>query len=81
MTFVGAGEAPPPTGRSPDVQQPHCAHDGFYDIRSSYDQERGVLAFLMTCERCGMPLRELSRESYRPSFDPRGNEPYLQPAS
>jgi hypothetical protein len=78
MTFVGAGEEPLHTGRSPCVQ-PVCAHAGFHEIRSSYDQERCVLAFLLTCERCGATLRELRREAYRPIFDPRGNDPYLEP--
>ena len=40
-----------------------------------------MLAFLLTCERCGTQLRELRREPYRPSFDPRGNDPYLELAS
>lgn len=80
MIFVGDGEERVLLARSPGVQ-PICTHDGFHDIRSSYDRERGVLAFLLTCERCGIHLRELRRESYRPTFDPRGNEPYLQPAS
>jgi hypothetical protein len=59
--------------------QPICVHDGFHDIRSSYDRARGELAFLLTCERCGATLRVLRRESYRPIFDPRGNDPYLAP--
>jgi hypothetical protein len=60
--------------------QPICAHDGFHEIRSSYDRERGELAFLLACERCGATLREVRRQSYRPIFNPRGNDGYLAAA-
>jgi hypothetical protein len=54
-----------------------CSHDGFHSIRTSYDQRRGLLVYLWTCERCGSELREAHREPYRPRFDPRGNERFL----
>jgi hypothetical protein len=54
-----------------------CAHDGFHGIRSSYDQQRGLLLYFWTCERCGKQLKECRREEYRPSFDPRGNDRYV----
>ena len=53
-----------------------CAHDGFHSIGTSYDRRSGVLVFHWTCERCGARLSEARRERYRPSFDPRGNEPF-----
>jgi hypothetical protein len=56
--------------------QAACGHDGFHDIRSSYDRGRGVLAFVWTCERCGAELRELRRELYRPRYEPLGTEPF-----
>jgi hypothetical protein len=51
-----------------------CSHDGFHSIRTAYDQRRGVLVYLWTCERCGNELGEARREQYRPRFDPRGND-------
>jgi hypothetical protein len=54
-----------------------CAHDEFHGIRTAYDKRRGVLVYYWTCERCGKRLNEARREEYRPSFDPRGNDPYL----
>ena len=54
-----------------------CAHDGFHGIRSSYDRRRGLLVYFWTCERCGVRLRELRREEYRPRFDPQGYERYV----
>jgi hypothetical protein len=53
-----------------------CLHKGFHEIRTAYDRRRGVLVFHWTCERCGARLHEARRESYRPSFDPRGNDPF-----
>jgi hypothetical protein len=57
-----------------------CSHDGFHSIRSAYDQRRGVLVFHWTCERCGAPLKEAGRETYRPAFDPDGHRRFA-PAS
>jgi hypothetical protein len=54
-----------------------CSHDGFHAIRTAYDRRRELLVFHWTCERCGARLREARRERYRPSFDPRGNEPFV----
>jgi hypothetical protein len=54
-----------------------CAHDGFHAIRSSYDRRRGLLVYFWTCERCGIRLRELRRDEYRPHFDPRGSERHM----
>ncbi|HEY1276806.1 MAG TPA: hypothetical protein VGF25_17990 [Thermoleophilaceae bacterium] len=54
-----------------------CSHDGFHGISSSYDQNRGLLVYFWTCERCGTLLRECRREEYKPRFDPKGNDRYL----
>ncbi|HEX2416409.1 MAG TPA: hypothetical protein VHJ37_14455 [Thermoleophilaceae bacterium] len=54
-----------------------CSHTGYRTIRSRYDRARGVLTYFWTCERCGAQLHEARRDDYRPSFDPRGNDPYL----
>jgi len=56
--------------------RPVCAHDGYYDIHTSYDRERQVLIFLLTCECCGATVREVRRESYHPVFDRHGHERY-----
>jgi hypothetical protein len=54
-----------------------CSHDGFHEIRASYDRRRGVLVYHWICERCGARLKEARREQYRPEFDPLGNERFL----
>jgi hypothetical protein len=54
-----------------------CAHEGFHDIRSAYDRRHGVMTFVWTCARCGAELRELRREPYRPRYEPRGNDPFV----
>jgi hypothetical protein len=48
-----------------------CPHDGFHDIRSTYDQRRGLLFFYWTCEDCGELLGEAERTKYRPRFERR----------
>jgi hypothetical protein len=54
-----------------------CRHDGYREIRSSYDGEAGVLVYHWVCETCSARLAEVARTSYRPSFDPAGNDAYL----
>lgn len=54
-----------------------CAHDGYRDIRSRYDSERGVLFYFWTCECCTTRLGEAAREEYRPRYDPGGNDEFL----
>ena len=57
-----------------------CAHDEFHSVTTRYDRERGVLVYLCTCDRCGQLVGEISRLSYRPRFDPAGNDRFLAPA-
>jgi hypothetical protein len=40
-----------------------------------------VLIYFWTCERCGARLNEAARESYRPQFDPHGNDRFLPAAA
>jgi hypothetical protein len=54
-----------------------CAHEGFYGVSSGFDRQRGILTFVLTCERCGTELRELRREPYRPYSDPNGSDRFL----
>lgn len=58
-----------------------CSHDGYRTVSSNYDNERGVLVYFWSCEACGVRLQDALREEYRPSFDPRGNDPYLASAA
>jgi hypothetical protein len=51
-----------------------CLHNGFHDIRSTYDQRRGLLFFYWTCEDCGELLGEAERTKYRPRFERRAAE-------
>jgi hypothetical protein len=51
-----------------------CSHEGFHSVRSQYNRRSGVLVYLWTCDSCGARLKEAQRMSYRPSFDPHGNE-------
>jgi hypothetical protein len=55
-----------------------CRHDGFREIRSDYDASAGVLVYHWTCERCSTRIAEAWRTVYRPAFDPRGNDQYLE---
>jgi hypothetical protein len=55
-----------------------CAHDGFHSLMSEYDPGGGELVYFWTCEACTAKLAEARRETYRPRFDPRGNDPYLR---
>jgi hypothetical protein len=48
-----------------------CPHDGYHDIRSTYDHRRGLLFFYWTCESCGELLGEAERTKYRPRFERR----------
>jgi hypothetical protein len=54
-----------------------CSHKGFHTICTSYDDRSGLLIFHWNCEHCGARLSEVRREQYRPSFDPRGHEAFL----
>jgi hypothetical protein len=54
-----------------------CLHDGFHEIRSSYDRQRRVLSFVLTCECCGADLGELRRQLYRPRYDPNGSDRFF----
>jgi hypothetical protein len=51
-----------------------CAHERVYGVSSGHDRQRGILAFVLTCERCGTELRELRREPYRPHSEPNGSD-------
>lgn len=57
-----------------------CSHEGFHNIRSAYDHDRGLLRFFWTCEDCGARLSEAHRSDYRPHFKPRANDPHIAPA-
>jgi hypothetical protein len=56
----------------------YCSHTGYHGIRTIYDRRRSVLIYEWTCECCGKPLGEARRVSYRPAFDPRGNERFMR---
>ena len=60
--------------------QATCAHEGFHEIRSSYDRPHSEMAFVVTCARCGAELREVWREPYRPRYEPHGNDSFLKRA-
>jgi hypothetical protein len=51
-----------------------CEHDGFHAIQTAYDRSTGVLVYFWVCERCGARLCEARRETYRPAFNPAGNQ-------
>jgi hypothetical protein len=58
----------------------NCTHSGLRGFCTDYDRHLGVMVYFWTCEGCGALLDEARREEYRPSFDPRGNDPYLSAA-
>lgn len=59
----------------------NCEHQGFHTIASSYDREAKILTCFRLCDECGARLTDVSRTSYEPRFDPRGNDPYLTTAA
>lgn len=54
-----------------------CTHDGFRTFRSRYDADEGMLVYFWICETCTAWLEVARREPYRPSYDPHGNDPYV----
>ncbi|HEU0025233.1 MAG TPA: hypothetical protein VFQ12_11405 [Thermoleophilaceae bacterium] len=54
-----------------------CRHNGYREIRSTYDADSGMLVYHWTCEQCSASLGEVARTAYRPVFDPSGNDEYL----
>jgi hypothetical protein len=80
---TGPAAAPGPCSDEPDkwsagrdvyLDAMSCSHQGFRSVDSSYDRRSGMLVFYWTCDRCGSRLNELTRQRYRPTFDPRGSE-------
>lgn len=43
-----------------------CTHRGFHSGSSAYNRESEVLRFLMVCDDCGLEVREVERQQYRP---------------
>ena len=57
-----------------------CQHDGFHTGEGRYDAASQTLRYIVTCDGCGVELREVTVERYRPTYDPRGNDAYLAAA-
>ena len=55
-----------------------CEHAGYFTGTTRYDRRKKVMRYVVTCDGCGDVMREIESEPYRPQFDPRGNEPYLE---
>jgi len=58
-----------------------CKHDGFQSGQSRYQPAEGVLRYVMVCDECGSEISDMASETYRPAFDPAGNDPFLADAA
>jgi hypothetical protein len=54
-----------------------CDHQGFHSGEGRYDTASRVLRYVVVCDACRAEVREVSVESYAPTYDPRGNDVYL----
>jgi hypothetical protein len=59
---------------------PPCKHDGFHSGEGRYCSETRRLRYVLVCDACRQELQEVHVESYQPAFDPKGNDPFLNPA-
>jgi hypothetical protein len=57
-----------------------CDHQGFHSGEGRYDATSRMLRYVVVCDSCRTELREVSAESYAPSFDPLGNDEFLRVA-
>ena len=57
-----------------------CAHDGFHSGQGRYETHSGRLRYVLVCDDCQQEIGEVSQETYRPNFDPHGNDGYLKAA-
>jgi hypothetical protein len=44
-----------------------CQHLGFHSLESRYDRDTEILCFVVVCDDCGMTIRELFSQPYRPA--------------
>lgn len=54
-----------------------CEHNGFHSGIGKLSPEFGSIRFVLVCDDCGKELREMQVETYRPDFDPSGNQKAL----
>jgi hypothetical protein len=52
----------------------NCEHDGFHSGEAKLSPEFGSIRYVLVCDECGEEMREVHVETYRPDFDPSGNE-------
>jgi hypothetical protein len=57
-----------------------CDHQGFHSGEGRYDATARTLRYVVVCDSCRTELREVSVESYAPSFNPQGNDEFLMAA-
>ena len=58
----------------------HCKHDGLQSGQGRYDRTTQQLRYVIVCDTCDAPLREVLVQPYVPEFDPHGNDAYLAAA-
>jgi hypothetical protein len=58
-----------------------CAHEGFHSGEGRYDAAARILRYVVVCDACHDEVREISVESYAPSYEPRGNDGFLRNAA
>jgi hypothetical protein len=57
-----------------------CTHGGFHSGQGRYDHGTGMLRYVVVCDDCEAEIAQIRVESYRPSFDPLGNDAVRQGA-
>ena len=58
-----------------------CTHAGFHSGQGRYDHRAGTLRYVLVCDDCLAEIAQIRVESYRPSFEPLGNDRARQGAS
>jgi hypothetical protein len=54
-----------------------CDHQGSHSGEGRYDAKAHTLRYVVVCDACRTEVREVSVETYAPTFDPRGNDPFV----
>lgn len=54
-----------------------CNHSGLHSPLGRYVRDAAEIRYTVVCDDCGAETGEVHRETYRPNFDPAGNDPYI----
>ena len=62
---------------TPSTTAGACDHSGLHSPQGRYLRDQAQIRYVVVCDACGTETGEVSREPYRPAFDPAGNDPYI----